>query len=98
MPPVENPYAKKRHPKVAKVAPTAPPKPRYGHAQEAFILHTRTRLEEDKKFFEENHWDRISYRDKRHHAPLASNGKMSVDELYVKDIACWVPHLITKGY
>ena len=40
MPPVENPYAKKRHPKVAKVAPTAPPKPRYGHAQEAFITQS----------------------------------------------------------
>jgi len=89
-----NPYKKRS----AKVATKAGPKSRYGAAQDAFNRHVRNLVETDPKFFEKNHWHSVSYRDSRHKAPLISNGKMSVDAFYVKDVAVWVPHLIIKGY
>lgn len=76
-------------------------KPPYGPAQAAFIKATREGvLAQGVAFFKGKDWTRLSPKKVGTNACLNSNtGSLLTDDtFYIKDIACWVPHLLIPDF
>jgi len=90
-----NPYAKRKAP-TEKLKPR-PCKPRYGTAQAAFIEQTRVAIDADPFYFRTHEWTRIQCGGNRY-TTMTHPKKITVDSFYVKDLAVWIPHLLTPNY
>ena len=88
-----NPYRKS----MSVPKPKPAPKPRHGIAQAEFIEETRREIDTDVQFFQKNDWTQIT-RSRRRGTALTSKKRLMANDFYVKDIAAWVPHLITPHY
>jgi len=96
---VVNPYKKDKQATPVPVIAKGP-KPRHGPAQAEFIDVTRKAIKRGPRlFFVDKDWGHVKHATATPRCMLLT-GKKSIrpEHFYVKDIAAWVPHLLTPNY